>query len=169
MILPQRLKGGHEARPDVPPPSHAGGGCAATPSPSGGHRRRWHSRCAWVHWWIEPLRSSRVDEPKGRDVIFYAATGLFVANFALGLLVQFGIVDTKPFRWFHHVLFFAVCASAALAVAEGFWRGAPYRWTLLPVLALYAVLPRVRAGTAGHAALACGALVLYAAGFVFSR
>ncbi len=97
-------------------------------------------------------------------MIFYAAVTLFLANFALGVLVQFGIVDTKPFRWLHHALFFAVFASAALAAIVGFVQGAPYRWLLLPVLALFAVLPRVRAGTPGHAALAGAALILYACG-----
>ncbi|MDQ3591037.1 MAG: hypothetical protein M3392_12490, partial [Actinomycetota bacterium] len=87
-------------------------------------------------------------------MIFYAAVTLFLANFTLGVLVQFGIVDTKPFRWLHHALFFAVFASATLAAIVGFVQGAPYRWLLLPVLALFAVLPRVRAGTPGHAALA---------------
>ena len=101
-------------------------------------------------------------------MIFYAATGLFVANFVLGILVQFGVVDTKPFRWLHHALFFAVFVSAALAVAAGFWQEAPYRWALLPVLALYVVLPRVRAGTAGHAALAGVAMVFYATGLVYA-
>ena len=101
-------------------------------------------------------------------MIFYVATSLFLANFVLGILVQFGIVDTKPFRWLHHALFFLVFVSAALAAAAGFWQGEPYGWALLPVLALYAVLPRVRAGTAGHAALACGAMLFYAAGLVFS-
>lgn len=99
-------------------------------------------------------------------MIFSAATGLFAATFILGLLVQSGIVDTTPFRWLHHALFFGVVVSAMLAVAEGFWLGAPYRWTLLPALVLFAVLPRVRAGTAGHAALACGALACYALGFI---
>ena len=89
-------------------------------------------------------------------------------NFVLGVLVQFGIVDTKPFRWLHHALFFAVFASAALAVAAGFWQEAPYRWALLPVLALYAVLPRVRAGTPGHAALASAAMIFYATGLVYA-
>ena len=97
-------------------------------------------------------------------MIFYAAVTLFLANFTLGVLVQFGIVDTKPFRWLHHALFFAVFASAALAAIVGFVQGAPYRWLLLPVLALFAVLPRVRAGTPGHAALAVAALILYACG-----
>ncbi len=98
-------------------------------------------------------------------MIFYAAMVLFLANFALGIMVQFRFVDTKPFRWLHHALFFAVFVSAAAAALAGFLAGAPYRWTLLPVLALFAVLPYVRAGTAGHAALACGALIFYGVGF----
>jgi hypothetical protein len=99
--------------------------------------------------------------------MFYVALVLFLANFALGVLVQLGIVDTKPFRWLHHALFFAVFASAAVAVGVGFLQGAPYRWALLPVLVLLAALPRVRAGTPGHAALASGAMILYAAGCVW--
>lgn len=99
-------------------------------------------------------------------MIFYAATVLFLANFALGVLVQLRIVDTKPFRWLHHALFFAVFASAAVATGVGFLEGEPYRWALLPVLVLFAVLPRVRAGTRGHVALASGALVLYATGWM---
>ena len=100
-------------------------------------------------------------------MIFYIAMVLFVANFALGVLVQFRIVDTKPFRWLHHALFFVVFATAAVAVGVGFLQGAPYRWVLLPVLVLFAFLPRVRAGTPGHAALASGAMILYVTGFVW--
>jgi hypothetical protein len=99
-------------------------------------------------------------------LIFYIAMVLFVANFALGVLVQFHIVDTKPFRWLHHALFFAVFASAALTAGVGFLQGAPYRWILLPVLILFALLPRIRAGTPGHAALASGAMIFYVTGFV---
>jgi hypothetical protein len=97
---------------------------------------------------------------------FYAAAILFLANFALGVLVQFGVVDTRPFRWLHHALFFAVFASAAIAGVVGFLEGAPYRWALLPVLVLFSILPRVRAGTPGHAALAGVAMIFYATGFV---
>lgn len=99
-------------------------------------------------------------------VIFYAATVLFLLNFALGLLVQFNIVDTKPFRWLHHAIFFVVFVSAAAASLTGFLAGSPYRWALLPVLALFAILPYVRAGTVGHAALACGALIFYVTGLI---
>ena len=100
-------------------------------------------------------------------MIFYAAMVHFLANFVLGVLVEFRIVDTKPFRWLHHALFFAVFASAALAAGVGFLQGAPYRWVLPPVLILFAVLPRVRAGTPGHVAFAGGALILYAVGYVW--
>ena len=100
-------------------------------------------------------------------MIFYIAMVLFVANFALGVLVQFRIVDTRPFRWLHHALFFAVFASAAVAVGVGFLQGAPYRWALLPVLVLFVALPRVRAVTPGHTALASGAMILYVPGFVW--
>ena len=100
-------------------------------------------------------------------MIFYIAMVLFVANFALGVLVQFRIVDTKPFRWLHHALFFAVFASAAVAVGVGFLQGAPYRWVLLAVLVLFAFFPQVRAGTPGHAALASGAMILYVTGFAW--
>jgi len=48
----------------------------------------------------------------------------------------------------------------------GFVQEAPYRWALLPVLALFTLLPRVRAGTAGHAALASCAMIFYATGLV---
>src|SRR4028119_15210 len=61
-------------------------------------------------------------------------------------------------------LLLAGFASAAMAVFIGFLSGAPYRWPLVAVLAIFAILPRVRAGTIGHAILACGALLLYAAG-----
>ncbi|MBA3491266.1 MAG: hypothetical protein H0T55_04205 [Rubrobacteraceae bacterium] len=102
-----------------------------------------------------------------RALIFYVAMALFLVNFALGVLVQVRIVDTKPFRWLHHALFFAVFASAAVAVGVGFLQGAPYRWAMLPVLALFFALPRVRAGTPGHAALAGGAMIFYVTGFVW--
>lgn len=101
-------------------------------------------------------------------VIFFVATAFFAANFLLGVLVQFRVVDTKPFRWLHHALFFLVAASAALAAAWGIFRAEPYGWLLIPVLVLYYFLPRIRAGTMGHAALALIASIFYAAGFALT-
>ena len=100
--------------------------------------------------------------------VFCAAAILFLLNFALGVLVQFQVVNTKPFRWLHHALFFAVFVSAAVAALVGFLWEAPYRWSLLPVLVLFVVLPYVRAGTPGHAALACTALAFYVIGFLYA-
>ena len=79
-------------------------------------------------------------------MIFFAATLLFLANFVLGVLVHFGVVDTKAFRWLHHALFFAVFASAALAVGVGFLRDAPY-----PLGAPARPLRRFAAGARGYA------------------
>jgi isoprenylcysteine carboxyl methyltransferase (ICMT) family protein YpbQ len=110
--------------------------------------------------------TSSISDVEELAMIFYAAAALFLANFALGVLVQFGVVDTKPFRWLHHALFFAVFVSAAIAVAAGLWEGAWYGWALMPVLALFLVLPRVRAGTVWHAALASAALIFYVLGFL---
>lgn len=101
-------------------------------------------------------------------MIFYAAAALFAANFALGVLVQFGVIDTKPFRWLHHALFFLVFASAAPAAVWGLWNGEPYGLLLLPAIGILLVLPRARAGTAGHGGLASAALIFYAAGFVLT-
>lgn len=100
--------------------------------------------------------------------VFFVAAILFVLNFALGVLVQLRVVDTKPFRWLHHALFFAVFVSAIAAALAGFLSGAPYRWALVPILVLFTVLPYVRAGTPGHAALASAALVFYAIGFLYA-
>lgn len=99
--------------------------------------------------------------------VFCAAAILFLLNFALGVLVQLRVVDTKPFRWLHHALFFVVFVSAVAAALAGFLSGASYRWTLIPILAIFFILPYVRAGTPGHAALACGALIFYAIGFLY--
>ena len=85
--------------------------------------------------------------------VFYLAAILFLANFVLGLLVQVRFVDTKPFRWLHHALFFAVFVSAVVAVAVGFAQGARYQCALLSALVLFAVLPFVQVVTRRHAAL----------------
>jgi hypothetical protein len=98
--------------------------------------------------------------------LIYIAATLFQLNFALALLVQFCVMGTKPFRWLHYVLFFVVFVSAVAGTLAGFFLGAPYRRSLLPVLTLFVVLQCVRAGTLGHAALAGGALFFYAAGLV---
>lgn len=83
----------------------------------------------------------------------------------MGILVQLRIVDSSPFKWLHHALFFAAFVSAGAATLVALLTLSAHFWPLLGILALYAVLPRIRAGTPGHAALAVGVLLLYVAGF----
>lgn len=98
-------------------------------------------------------------------LIFYAASVCFAANFVLGLLVQFGAVDSSPFKWLHHALFFAAFVTAGAAALAALLLQSGLLWPLLGILALFGVLPRIRAGTPGHAALAGVALILYLTGF----
>lgn len=101
-------------------------------------------------------------------MILYLAVACFAANFVLGLLVQFRFVDSSPFKWLHHALFFAAFASAGAAALAALLSGSAHLWPLLGIVALFAALPRVRAGTPGHAALASAALVLYVAGIALA-
>lgn len=97
-------------------------------------------------------------------IFFYIASALFAATFSLGVLVQPRLVDTGLVLWIHHGLFSAVVVSALVTLTVGFVQSLPYRWALLPALAVFVVLTRVRAGTPGHAALAATAAVFYAGG-----
>jgi hypothetical protein len=99
------------------------------------------------------------------SLIFYAAAACFAANFVLGILVQFGVVDSSPFKWLHHALFFAAFVTAGAAALVSLLLRSGVMWPLLGVLVLFLVLPRIRAGTPAHAALASAALILYVTGF----
>jgi len=76
---------------------------------------------------VSPVEGIRV-KPIGLTIsLFYIATTLFLLNFALGLLVQVHVVDTKPIRRLHQTLFFMVFVSAAAGTLARFLSGAPYR------------------------------------------
>lgn len=98
-------------------------------------------------------------------MILYLAASCFTANFVLGVLVQLRIVDSGPFKWLHHGLFFAAFVTAGVAALTALLQGSAYLWPLLGILALFTALPSIRAGTLAHAALASAVLVLYVTGF----
>lgn len=98
-------------------------------------------------------------------MILYLAAICFAANFLLGVLVQFRLLDSTPFKWLHHALFFAAFVTAGAATLVAFVQGSARLWPLLGILALFTMLPRIRAGTPAHAVLASAALVLYVTGF----
>lgn len=88
--------------------------------------------------------------PLARGLLRAAATS-YAANCALGASVAAGLLDTRGYRWLHHVLYGAttgLTGAAGLALLARRDRAA---WTLLPALGPLALLPRTRARTPRHA------------------
>lgn len=84
---------------------------------------------------------------------FAAAAACYTANVALGTAVATRLIDTSNFRWVHHALYIATCATTAVA-ASSLWWGRPRPQslraarTLLPAAVPLAVIPY--AGTRGR-------------------
>ena len=84
----------------------------------------------------------------------------YITTAALGTSAQLGLVNTRPIRWAHHLLFAAVWATLLLLVVMA-W-GAAWLVTVVPIVVSMAVLPRFRAGTRPHCACALVGLASYA-------
>ncbi|MEJ5915420.1 hypothetical protein [Pseudokineococcus sp. 1T1Z-3] len=91
-----------------------------------------------------------------------AATGLYLANCALGTAVGLRLVDTSRAHWVHHALYGAVVAGALGAVAGGVLTSTRAGLALAPALVPLAVLPRVHAPSRGHVLLAAAMAPSYA-------
>jgi hypothetical protein len=80
----------------------------------------------------------------------WLAIGLttYLATAALGTAAQLRWVNTRPFRWAHHVLFAAVWLTLFTVVIMA-W-GEAWLVALLPVGVSMALLPRYKAGTRPH-------------------
>jgi hypothetical protein len=83
----------------------------------------------------------------------------YIGTAALGTSAQLGLVNTRPFRWLHHVLFAAVWLTLAAALWAA--RLHPSFWALLPIAGCMGILPRVKAGTRPHCTLATIGLGCY--------
>ena len=86
--------------------------------------------------------------------------GLYAANVALGLGLQWRLWSLHRAKWVHHALYFAVCvttllAAYALYALERRW------WGLLIALACLAWLPRARGGSGLHRGLTLTGLLAY--------
>ncbi len=86
--------------------------------------------------------------------------GLYAANVALGLGLQWRLWSLHRAKWVHHALYFAVCVTAllagyALVILERRW------WMLLVTVACLAWLPRARGGTRLHRSLTLTGLLAY--------
>lgn len=97
------------------------------------------------------------------------ATGCYVANCALGSLVGLRVVDSSGFHWLHHALFGATAGTAVVAVSAAAWGRTGAGWALVPALVPWVVLPRVRAPSRRHVALALSAAPCYALALTLLR
>ncbi|GAA2936018.1 hypothetical protein GCM10010458_19890 [Microbacterium luteolum] len=106
--------------------------------------------------------------------LFVAAAIAYTANAALGTAVATRAVDTSEFRWVHHALYIATCATTAAAAAGGlFWarpRGASRRAALLlaPAAAPLAAIPYLGTHSRRHPLVALAAAPFLLAGLVCS-
>lgn len=106
--------------------------------------------------------------------LFVAAAVAYTANVGLGTAVATGVVDTSNFRWLHHALYIATCATTAAAAVSGlFWAG-PRRASrraallLVPAAAPLAAIPYVRTHSRRHPLVALAAAPFILAGLVCS-
>jgi hypothetical protein len=67
--------------------------------------------------------------------LFIAATAAYALNCALGTAVATRVIDTSGFRWLHHALYIATCATTAAALSSAWW-GRPKFETRRAALAL---------------------------------
>jgi hypothetical protein len=95
-----------------------------------------------------------------RGLVTAAATS-YAANCALGASVATGLLDTRGYRWLHHLLYVATSALTGAATLALVARRDPGGWTLLPTLLPLAALPRASARTPRHARLGLTAAPFY--------
>ena len=106
--------------------------------------------------------------------LFVAAAVAYTANCALGLAVAARIIDTSGFRWLHHALYIATCATSAAAFSAIVW-GRPKRASrraalaLAPAAAPLAAIPYLGTHTRRHPLVALAAAPFIVAGLICSR
>jgi hypothetical protein len=95
----------------------------------------------------------------------WVGLGLYIANIALGVGVQFKLVSTKRWRWVHHALYAVVFAGAIAATSGSILSGSRW-WPLVLTLGALAVLPRFKGGSRQHMVLTVLGFVGYALALV---
>ncbi|MBI5160893.1 MAG: hypothetical protein HY996_05710 [Micrococcales bacterium] len=91
----------------------------------------------------------------------HAATVGYLASIALGTAVQARVLDTRGYRWLHHVLYTGTAILTLAALAAGLVRRAPETALLAPAMVPLAALPH--AGRRMHARVALAAAPWFAA------
>ncbi len=110
----------------------------------------------------------------GATALFAAAATAYAVNCALGASVAARLIDTSRFRWLHHALYIATCATSAFAVVAGWSRGPRTAGrraavALLPAAAPLAAIPYLGTHSRRHPLVALAAAPFIVAGLVLSR
>lgn len=110
----------------------------------------------------------------GGTALFAAAATAYIVNCALGASVAARLIDTSGFRWLHHALYIATCATTAAAVAVGWARGSRTAdrraaFALLPAAVPLAAIPYLGTHSRRHPLVALAAAPFVLAGLVLSR
>ncbi|KJL25498.1 hypothetical protein RN51_00635 [Microbacterium oxydans] len=106
--------------------------------------------------------------------LFVAAATAYGANCALGASVAVRVVDTRNFRWLHHLLYIVTCLTTALALSAGLW-GRPRRQSrraalgMLPAALPLAAIPYLGTHGRRHPLVALAAAPFIVAGLLLSR
>ncbi len=101
--------------------------------------------------------------------LFVAAATAYGANCALGAAVAARVVDTRNFRWLHHLLYIATCLTTAVALSAGLWRSPPRHPGILGAVPPLAAIPYLGTHTRRHPLVALAAAPFVLAGLVLSR
>ncbi|PRB17352.1 hypothetical protein [Microbacterium sp. MYb62] len=117
---------------------------------------------------------SRRHSNRHASPLFLVATAAYTANCALGASVAARLIDTSRFRWLHHALYIATCATSAFAVVAGWSRGPRTAGrraavALLPAAAPLAAIPYLGTHSRRHPLVALAAAPFLIAGLVLSR
>lgn len=87
----------------------------------------------------------------------------FLVNFTFGVFVKTGVIPPVRFRRFHHVLYFAVMASLAIAIIVDGFLHSYLPVALVLVFCLLLAMPLFRGGSRTHIVYAVVCLAVYTA------
>lgn len=76
-------------------------------------------------------------------LVLVLAFAAYAVNACFGAAVLTGRVNSRGFRWLHHVLYVITVVLALAAVLSLLWSSNKAGWYLLPVLGVLAALPYV--------------------------
>lgn len=99
-------------------------------------------------------------------VLFAAATASYAANVALGSAVAVRLVDTRRFRFVHHVLYVSTSVLAGAAASTLLWSNSRAGCRLLPAVVPLVVVGFVSARSRLHPLVALSAAPFFVGSLV---